>query len=222
MGTIDLRLATDLRDEVGLQRAIETGTYRGRTARALASVFDSVITIELSQSLHERAASTLGNSPQVEAMHGHSSEVLRKVVRGDIPTLYFLDGHWSGGNTEGTDDECPLLDELAAIGAGHQDDCIVIDDARLFTSAPPPPHDPTHWPTIVEVFDAIRSRRPDHVVTLLSDQVIAVPQRAKPLIDAHGARAYEASIGLRQRILGMLWRTANLRSTKPYSRLPTR
>ena len=204
MGTIDLRLAANLRDQVGLQRAIETGTYRGGTARALASVFGSVITIELSRPLHERAATRLRDLPQVKAMHGHSSEVLHDVVRSDIPTLYFLDGHWSGGNTEGADDECPLLDELAAIGFGHRDDCLVIDDARLFTSAPPPPHDPTHWPTIVEVFDAIRSQRPDHVVTLLSDQVIAVPQRAKPAVDAYGARLQGQATGLGGRVIRVL------------------
>jgi hypothetical protein len=214
MGTIDLRLAADLRDQLGLQRAIETGTYRGRTARALTSVFGSVITIELSRELHERAATALGDLPQVEAMQGHSSDVLRTVVRDDTPTFYFLDGHWSRGSTEGADQECPLLDELAAIGAGHREDCVIIDDARLFTSAPPPPHDPTHWPTIAEVFDAIRAQRPDHSVTVLADQVIAVPQRAKPVIDAYGARVHAASVSLRQRVLGMLWRAANLRSKK--------
>ncbi len=208
MGTIDLRLAADLRDQVGVQRAIETGTYRGGTARALASVFASVITIELSRPLHERAVTRLRDVPQVRAMHGHSSEVLHGLVRSDIPTLYFLDGHWSGGSTEGADDECPVLDELAAIAAGHRDDCLVIDDARLFTSTPPPPHDPTHWPTIVEVFDAIRSQRPDHVVTLLSDQVIAVPQRAKPAIDAYGARLHDPNTRLGGRVIRVLVDTA--------------
>jgi hypothetical protein len=204
VGTIDLRLASDLRDQVGLQRAIETGTYLGGTARALASVFGSVITIELSRSLHERAVTGLRDLPQVEAMHGHSSEVLHGVVRCDVPTLYFLDGHWSGGSTEGAADECPVLDELAAIGAGHRDDCLVIDDARLFTSAPPPPHNPTHWPTIVEVFDAIRSQRPGHVVTLLADQIIAVPQRAKPAVDAYGARLQAQTMGLGGRVIRVL------------------
>jgi hypothetical protein len=124
----------------------------------------------------------------VTVLQGHSADLLSKIGSADTPTLYFLDGHWSAGITEGTGDECPVLEELAAIGTGHPDDCVVIDDARMFTSAPPPPLDPAQWPTIVEVFDAIRSERPEHVVTLLGDQVIAVPQRAKAAIDGYGIR----------------------------------
>ena len=67
----------------------------------------------------------------------------------------------------------------ATIGVGHEHDCFVIDDARLFTSAPPRPLDPTHWPALIDIFDAIRSRHPQHVVTLLSDQIIAVPPPAR-------------------------------------------
>jgi len=209
MGTIDLRLATELRDELGLKRAIETGTYRGLTARALAPVFGSVVTIELSRQVHERAARALGDLPNVEPIQGDSREVLAGIARAEMPTLYFLDGHWSGGATGGVGDECPLLGELAAIGSGHPQDCLVIDDARLFTSAPPPPHDPAQWPTITEVFDAIRSERPGHSVTLIDDQVLAVPRRAKPVIDAYGARAYERSADLPTRIRGTLWQAAN-------------
>ncbi len=204
MGTIDRKLAVDLRDQLGLERAVETGTYRGLTARVLGALFDSVVTIELSGPLYERAAKKLEDLSNVEAVHGNSPDVLRGLADGEQSTLYYLDGHWSGGVTEGTQDECPLLEELAAIGSGTADDCLVIDDARLFTSAPPPPHDPAQWPTITEVFDTIRSDRPEHIVTLLADQVIAVPRRAKPAIDVYGLRVYEAGLGLQERVLGKL------------------
>ncbi len=125
--------------------------------------------------------------------------MLRRETRRDVASLYFLDGHWSGGGTEGVGDECPVLAELQAIGAGHPDDCFVVDDARLFTSAPPPPHDPAQWPTVAELFDAIRALRPEHVVTVLDDQVIAVPPRGKPALDAHGLRVHAAGAGLRGR-----------------------
>jgi hypothetical protein len=213
MGTIDLQLARELRDQLGLKRAVETGTYRGVTARALSRVFDSVVTIELARPLYERAVTSLRDLPNLEAVHGHSAEVLGSLAGADTPTLYFLDGHWSGGATEGTGDECPLLDELAAIGAGNVDDCLVIDDARLFTSAPPPPHNPAQWPQIVEVFDAIRAHRPQHTVTLLSDQVLAVPQRATLVLDAYGSRVNEAAVGLPSRVLsGLLHPGARVRS----------
>ena len=188
MGTIDLGFAADLRDRLGLRRAVETGTFRGATARSLASLFESVVTIELSSTLHERATTALRDLPHVQTVCGHSAEALGTIAGAGIPTLYFLDGHWSGGATEGMEDECPVLAEIAAIGVGHPQDCLIVDDARLFTSAPPPPHDPTQWPSMIEVLEAIRSQRPDHLVTLLADQVIAVPPQGKPAIDTYGAR----------------------------------
>jgi hypothetical protein len=188
VGTIDLSLAADLRDRLELRRAVETGTFRGATARSLASLFESVVTIELSTALHERATAALRDLPQVQTVCGHSVEALRATTNAATPTLYFLDSHWSGGATEGAQDECPVLAEIAAIGVGHPQDCLIVDDARLFTSAPPPPHDPAQWPAIVDVLDAIRSQRPEHLVTLLADQVIAVPPQAKATIDAYGAR----------------------------------
>jgi hypothetical protein len=199
MGSVDLTFAADLRDRIGLRRAVETGTFRGITARRLAGVFAEVVTIELSEELHASAAASLRDLPHVRAVQGHSAEILHQEARADTPTLYFLDGHWSGGNTEGAEDECPVLGELQAIGVGHPDDCLIVDDARLFTSAPPPPHDPAQWPTVAELFDAIRALRPDHVVTVLDDQVIAVPAGGKPALDAHGLRVHAAGIGLRER-----------------------
>ena len=188
MGTVNLQLASDLRHLLGLRRAVETGTFRGHTARRLATVFPDVVTIELSEELHRAAAPALRDVPGVRALQGHSAERLGELGDPALPTLYYLDGHWSGGVTEGVGDECPVLAELAAMGAGAPDDCIIVDDARLFTSAPPPPHRPEQWPALMEVIDAIRERHPSHLVTLLNDQVVAVPPRARPAIDAYGAR----------------------------------
>lgn len=199
MGSVDLTFAADLRDRLGLRRAVETGTFRGITARRLAGVFPEVLTTELSEDLHASAAAGLRDVPQVRAVRGHSAAVLREEARADVPTLYFLDGHWSGGNTEGVDDECPVLEELQAIGPGHPDDCLIVDDAHLFTSAPPPPHDAAQWPTVAELFDEIRALHPDHVVTVLEDQVIAVPPRGKAALDAHGLRVRAAGHRLRVR-----------------------
>ncbi|HTC72567.1 MAG TPA: hypothetical protein VK655_06735 [Solirubrobacteraceae bacterium] len=224
MGTVDPQLATALRDRLGLRRAVETGTYRGLTARGLAPLFERVITVELSRSLHARAAVALSEFPNVEAIQGHSADVLSDIAAAHTPTLYFLDGHWSAGNTVGAENECPLLDELAAIGAGHPHDCLIIDDARLFTSAPPPPHDCAQWPTIEAIFDAARLQRPQHMVTVLSDQVIAVPASAKPAIDAYGARVQEANVGLRERSMGVLARARQrlVSVDGPRRRPPTR
>jgi len=188
MGTVDLRLASELASALELRRAVETGTYRGGTARSLARAFPQVITIELSAELYQAAVARLADEPRVRPLHGHSGEVLKSVVDAGAPALYFLDGHWSLGSTAGAEDECPVLDELAAIESGHPDDCILIDDARLFATAPPPPHNPERWPTLLEVFDAIRARWPEHLITVVDDQIIAVPMRARAVLDRYGQR----------------------------------
>lgn len=203
MGSVDLTFASELVAAAGLRRAVETGTYRGRTARALAGIFPSVVTIELSPELHRQAVEALRDVSAVQALQGHSAQVLRDVHDPDVPTFYFLDGHWSAGVTAGAGDQCPVLDEIRAIGAGHPDDCLLIDDARLFASAPPPPMDPQAWPTLVEVFDAIREQRPDHRVTVLGDQVIAVPERARVALDAYGLRVQRAQESLLDRAKGV-------------------
>jgi hypothetical protein len=212
MGTVDLQLGSDLAAQLGLRRAVETGTYRGRTARVLAGVFPAVATIELSVELHRQAVEALRDLPSVQALQGHSANVLRQVADATTPTLFYLDGHWSGGVTAGVEDECPVLGEIEAIGIGHPNDCLVIDDANLFTSAPPPPHDPQAWPTILEVFDAIRARHPDHLITVLANQVIAVPASARKAVDEYGLRVQEAQTSVLERVKGAAYQVKELLS----------
>lgn len=188
MGTVDPGFALDLRNALNLSRAVETGTFQGVTARSLADIFMDVVTIELSPELQAAAAQGLSDLPNVRSVQGHSAVLLREVAHAVTPTLYFLDGHWSGGDTAGVEDECPVLDEIAAIGTGHPNDCLIVDDARLFTSSPPPPHRAEQWPSLLQVFDALRALHPTHLITVLGDQIIAVPQAAKAALNAHGLR----------------------------------
>lgn len=189
MGVLPQRLAEGLRDRLGLTRAIETGTYRGAGTRRLAAIFPSVVTIEVSAELARAAASALAAQPAIEVRHGSSREVLASLVDPEQATLYWLDGHWSGGVTGGEDDECPVLDELRAISVGHPDDVVLIDDARLFLAPPPQPHDPSQWPNVAQLVDALVRSKPGHDVIVAHDIVVAVPARAADLAAAfaHGA-----------------------------------
>lgn len=193
MGSVNLDLARGLRDAAGLRRAVETGTYRGDGTALLASVFERVATIELAPALATAARKRFDGDGAIEVHEGHSAQLLGRLADPQTPTYFFLDGHWSGGVTAGQEDECPVLEELQAIAGGHPDDCFVIDDARCFLAAPAPPHDPSQWPTLVELIDQIRAIRPEHHVTVLSDQVIAAPQKARDFLDRHGRAVLEPS-----------------------------
>ncbi len=188
MGVVPAALARQLRDRLQIERAIETGTYQGKGARALAAIFSEVVTVELDAALHARTVEALAREPAITAVHGNSRDVLPSLVDARRPTFYWLDSHWSGGVTAGEDDECPVLDELRALEIGHPDDCILIDDARLFLAPPPPPHKTEQWPTFTQISAAIRAARPNHHVEVVHDVVIAVPATAQDLVDRYGRR----------------------------------
>jgi len=193
-----MELAARFRDELGLRRAVETGTWHGDTARALLNIFPEVVSIELSDRLYLLAQKKFNNVPGIHLLHGHSVRHLSNLGAQQIPTLYFLDAHWSAGDTEGEGEECPVLNEIRAIGGGHRFDCLIIDDARYFLASPPPPHNPAKWPTIIDVFDAIREQRPEHSITVLGDQVIAFSPRAQQVVNDY-ARKVLPRPPLRQR-----------------------
>jgi hypothetical protein len=194
------QLGSELSGHLLLRRAVETGTYRGDTTRALAEVFPDVVTIELSEQLHDAAAKRLHHLGNVRALQGDSRALLTDIVKDVVPTMYFLDGHWSTGITAGKNSECPIMDELAVIADGPPEDCIIIDDARLFAASPPPPHDGSQWPSLIEIFDALRDAHPNHHVTVVADQIVAVPMSAKPMIDAY-ARRYNSFMGSVKRLV---------------------
>ena len=117
-----------------LTTLVETGTYLGDTVYSMKDRFTRIASIELSQELYERAKARFQRVPHVTIHHGDSATVLPRVLT-DIhaPCLFWLDGHYSGGQTALADKETPILAELEAVAShsvkGH---VILIDDAREF------------------------------------------------------------------------------------------
>jgi hypothetical protein len=183
IGVFPVGLGHELKRVVGLRRAVETGTNLGQGARSLAGIVEQVSTIELSAERCEASRRALADLPSVRVLAGDSRELLPELLSAEQPTLYWLDGHWSGGPTAGQDDQCPLLAEIALLASGHPDDCILIDDARLFVASPQQPFDASQWPSLIEVLDALRTIHPGHHVTVAQDLVIGVPPRAKAVVD---------------------------------------
>ncbi len=210
MGVLPIQLTSELRQRLGLQRAVETGTFEGRGTRRLAQEFPEVVSIELSEPLHDAAKTNLADLPNVRLMHGNSGEQLRAVAADGVPTLYWLDGHWcsrDNGLPAGVDDQCPVLDEISAIAGGHPADCVIIDDAVYFAASPPPPYIASQWPTLIVLLDSMREALPGHHLTVLHGYVMAVPLDAKPVVDAFGHQGREPT--LPQRVAGRLRAVAN-------------
>jgi hypothetical protein len=169
------KLALWLRDEAATRDFIETGTYRGGTARWAASHFDRVISIEADRELHSAARKRLASYANVDLRLGQSQDVLTTLMSElSRPALVWLDAHWSGGITAGEAAECPLLEEIAAVDAGVMENVVLIDDARYFLNSPPPPHKREQWPSVGVVIEKLRSKF-DSYICITDDVIIRLP-----------------------------------------------
>ena len=92
--------------------------------------------------------------------------------------MFWLDGHWSGGMTAGSDDECPLLDELETIKHRHND-IIMMDDACLFLAAPPAGFDPDQWPSVFDIAKALGDCVSQYAVEIFHDTIFLGPKSPK-------------------------------------------
>lgn len=112
---------------------VETGTCLGETPAKLSGLFERIWTIELSEELFQRAKINLSKYKNVTCLHGNSGQILSDVVRNlDAPTLFWLDGHFSGGVT--ASGENPIIEELNVIKSSSiNNHVIVIDDMSDFS-----------------------------------------------------------------------------------------
>jgi 16S rRNA G966 N2-methylase RsmD len=141
-----------LRSLMGLDVVVEGGTYKGGTAILLSKSFGKVYTIEKSKAMYEIAKDNLKDLQNVNLLQGDTREHLKYILDNNDNILIWLDAHWSGGDTYGEEDECPLIEELEII-FHYQDKnmVILIDDARLFLAPPPYPHKIEEWPSLTEI-----------------------------------------------------------------------
>lgn len=124
--------------ELGLDNAIwiETGTFYGDTAFKLSQRAHHVYTIEPSENLYHAAQEKYSHAKNITFLHGTSEYILPKLLprlKGDVS--FWLDGHYSGGETFLGENECPVKNELKHIYNNlhrYNNVCVVIDDIRCF------------------------------------------------------------------------------------------
>ena len=180
MQTIPVDLMVSLRDRYGLQQFVETGTFHGDTAIRALAYFDTVTTCEISPEqvaiLRRRLPSDLPPPKKLRLVCGNSPDVLRDVFAGPecLPALVWLDAHFCGVGMK-LGPECPLIDELRSVGGTHGRYVILCDDARLFLNPPPPPHDPSQWPTFAQIVELCRELGPTDTVEIIGDVIVIRP-----------------------------------------------
>jgi len=112
---------------------IETGTLFGDTIFSVESYFDTLYTIEFSEKYYNNTKNNYKGN-KINFILGDSSIVFESLlpnITGNC--IFFLDGHWSGGDTGKSAKDCPLEEEITHINNLFQNDAIIIiDDFRLF------------------------------------------------------------------------------------------
>jgi hypothetical protein len=144
-----------------LSTLVETGTFRGDIVYATRRVFDRIVSIELSETLHAQAVERFRRYPHIQILRGDSADVLPKVLATlTESTLFWLDGHYSGGVTARGSRDTPIWAELTAVlrhpVSGHQ---VLVDDARCFTGQ-------DDYPTMEAVRALVNRERPDWNVSI--------------------------------------------------------
>lgn len=159
-----------LAEEFQLENFFEGGTYKGKTANYASTIFKKVITVEKSSVFYEMANKVLKNKENVEVVYGDTRKYLNNVMKKFDNLLFWLDSHWSGGETYGENDECPLIEELKIIFKYKKNLVVLIDDARLFLAPPPLPHKINNWPSFKEIINII----PETFSVLIYEDVIYI------------------------------------------------
>lgn len=119
---------------------VETGSYTGDGIQdALDAGFERVVSIELSEKFYKRCVERFKNNPNVVIIHGDSADVLYDAIKSiSTPITFWLDGHWSDGETAYGKKNSPLMEEFAQIAKHHiKNHTILIDDMRCWVKEDP-------------------------------------------------------------------------------------
>ena len=119
----------------GVKTFVETGTFKGDTLAAVAGTGIRSISVELSHEYFNRANQRFAGKRNVELHQGDAGDVLPRIVATlNEPALFWLDGHYSAGETAHGELASPVSAEVQCILdspiKGH---VMLIDDAQDFT-----------------------------------------------------------------------------------------
>lgn len=181
-----IEIILKLKNAYPVPHFIETGTFKGETSYWASRLFNTVSTIENSDTLFRQVKEKYSHISNIHFYYGDTRVKLKEIMSAmDSAGIFWLDAHWSGQKTYGENDECPLLDELEIINSSRFDHIVFIDDARLFLSPPPRPHVIDNWPDITTVLDVLQKKSKKRYIVITDDVILAVPYEMKPIVASY-------------------------------------
>ncbi|MHA1768078.1 MAG: rRNA adenine N-6-methyltransferase family protein, partial [Promethearchaeota archaeon] len=147
---------------------IETGTGKGNMIQAVLKYFKKIYSIELSSELYNQARKRFLKYDHVKLYHGDSANILPEILSSITkPALFWLDAHYSGGNTARGNIDTPIIKELEAIfRASKYEHVILIDDANFFNGE-------NDFPTLEKLQELIFRYRPTWIF-INKDNIIRI------------------------------------------------
>lgn len=141
---------------------VETGSYLGEGIQLALDTgsYDQIISIELSPHYASFCKSKFASNKNVKILLGDSGQILFRIMKSiDKTATFWLDGHWSGGNTARGSKISPIMEELEAIKSSKiKNHVILIDDVRGFGG------DQFDYHTLDEVVDKIKEINPNYKI----------------------------------------------------------
>ena len=149
---------------------VETGTYLGEMVEAMKNNFDTIYSIELSEKFARKAQRYFKAEKNIKIIQGDSGREIEKIMQEiDRPALFWLDGHYSAGDTARGEKDTPVLEELLHIlTAEDMRHVILIDDARAFGRL-------ATYPTVEALKGFIFSKRSNVKVEVQDDIIRILP-----------------------------------------------
>lgn len=182
MGSIFLGIPEELAERIALKYKlksfIETGTYKGGTARWASPIFEQVFTVEGSKELYELSKINLNALGNVRLIHSDSRKVLPDIIKSSpAPRMFWLDAHYTGGlDSYGEVEQCPLIEEILSISPEKENNWILIDDARLFLAPPVNDYDIGQWPTLHNIMETLEKVQGSREIIVWNDVIISPPE----------------------------------------------
>jgi hypothetical protein len=146
---------------------VESGTYKGDMVYAMKDKFQKIFSIELSTDLWKHSVERFINEKHITILQGDSGKLLVDILpKFNEKAIFWLDGHYSAGDTARGDKDSPIIEELTAIFNSNFNHILLIDDARCFNGS-------DGYPTIKELSKFILSKN-SHSKIKVKDDIIRV------------------------------------------------
>ncbi|MFT7196787.1 MAG: hypothetical protein ACI83W_001151 [Marinoscillum sp.] len=162
------KMVVEFANSHGTHALVETGTYLGNMIFAQKKNFKEIYSIELAEIFYKLGVKRFKNHKHISIVLGNSAERLPEIInRAHGKILFWLDGHYSGGDT--ADSACPVMDELEAIMNDRRSHVILIDDARCFGES--------DYPSIEEITSYVRDHSQEFDLSIQDDVIRIVYQK---------------------------------------------